>query len=95
MFAYCLNNPINYSDFGGVRAEEATPNSKDDEQENKTVVVYYESCDEAVRAFGRKYHAKSVSAKLEYGIEIYSTIRDGEVYYYFNEDELCIGTQTL
>ena len=95
MFAYCGNNPVNFSDLAGESLIAAlllggavigtiflAGCSKKSKPEPKPEP--YKSADEAARAFSNEVYSSSSYIRHEYSTEIYSRTVNGKTTYNYN-----------
>ena len=88
MFAYCLNNPVNYCDSIGTMAGKT--NNYICADYSPVAHVYYDSIEAAARAFGEAYYRKAMHDGVEYEADIIAVKRQNTVNYYLSEAH--IGT---
>ena len=76
MFAYCNNNPVVFSDSSGMRCVIAGTHLNEGARKQ-----YYETADEAAKAFSEEVYRASMYTLHEYGTEIYSIEIGGTIMY--------------
>ena len=77
MFAYCNNSPVAHADSQGTRC---VPAGRHESAGRK----YYNTADEAAKAFAEETHSSSKYIRHEYGTEIYSREINGKIKYTYS-----------
>ena len=79
MFNYCNNNSVIFADSQGTRCV-YTGKSTNEGAGRK----YYDTPDDAAKAFSEEVHSSSMYIRHEYGTEIYSRVINGEKKYTYS-----------
>ena len=79
MFAYCNNNPVIFSDSSGSRCVIAGTHLNEGARKK-----YYETADEAAKAFAEEVYESAMYTRHEFGAEIFSSEINGVTMYSYS-----------